>query len=145
MKALFLFLSSMVVLAGCAETQTATTVAPSAPAAASASLPPDLRHRPGYATYWSGDQLWEACGKDSDATPPEACRTYILGVSDGHNSAYARKGMLTLYCLTLFSTGDNLTTVVRTYMKAHPERRKGSAASLVLRALALGFPCNREE
>ena len=98
----------------------------------------------GYATYWTGEDLWQACGGSDIGEPPPACRAYVLGVSDGHNSSYARKGLPTLYCVRVSSMADDLTHATRAYLKAHPERRTRSAASLVFQSLALTYPCARD-
>jgi hypothetical protein len=126
-------------LAGCAEGGPPAELALSGGAAPAAH--PDVVHRPGYATYWSGDDLWDACGKTIEGQAPVACRTYIVGVSDGHNTSYAHKGLSTAYCLHYGAMADDLTTVVRGYLKAHPERLSRPAASVVLSALENGYPC----
>ena len=126
-------------LAGCAERPPLAEVATTAGIAPNGH--PDVVHRPGYATYWSGDDLWEACGKSAEDQAPVACRTYILGISDGHNTSYAHKGLQTSYCLYYGAMADDLATVVRRYLKAHPERRSRPAASVVLSALENGYPC----
>ena len=128
-----------IVLAGCAVTE--PTVQVTALGGAAPSATPDVKHRPGYATYWSGDDLWDACGKTIEGEAPVACRTYIVGVSDGHNASYAHKGLQTVYCLRYGSMTGELAAVVRRYLKAHPERGSRPAASVVLTALTNGYPC----
>ena len=130
-------------LAGCAEGAPSAQLTATEGAAPAAH--PDVVHRPGYATYWSGDDLWEACGRTAEGQSPVACRTYVVGVSDGHNTSSARKGAQTVYCLHYGAMADDLATVVRSYLKAHPERRSRPAASVVLTALENGYPCRRAD
>ena len=141
----FLGVPAALILAGCADTPPSAPTATVAVIGVPPETHPDVRHRPGYATYWSGQDLWEACGADAATAPPPACRSYVVGVSDGHNASYARKGLSTAYCLHVNSMADDLPVVVRNYLKAHPERRDRPAASLVMQALAIGYPCQRED
>jgi hypothetical protein len=130
-------------LAGCADTAPPVQVTPMLGAAPAAH--PDVVHRPGYATYLSGEDLWEACGKTADGVASVACRTYVVGVSDGHNSSMAHKGLNTTYCLHYGTMADDLATVVRNYLKSHPDRLSRPAASLVMTALENGYPCRHPD
>ena len=142
MLKLFGVSAAALALVGCA--QTSSELQANTPAGPALTAHPDVVHRPGYATYWSGEDLWDACGKSAEGEAPVACRTYIVGVSDGHNTSFAHKGLATAYCLRYGSMTDDLATVVRGYLKAHPERRSRPAASVVLTALENGYPCRHE-
>ena len=67
---------------------------------------------------------------------------YILGINDGiqlmqvHSAAADR-----VFCTPAGATGEELADVVRSYLEGEPAIRDLPAGILVIRALALRYPC----
>lgn len=68
------------------------------------------------------------------------CEGYLSGVMD--TSYFLPKhNMLPKHCIPSDATYGQIVDVVTKYVRAHPVQRHGSAAGLVLQALATAFPC----
>ena len=89
----------------------------------------------GEEAFLTGKDLQELC-KGGDAS----CTTYVMGVLDAVNMMESLSGGGSAFCAPEI-TSDEVTDVVTKHLKRHPARWDSPAATLVVQALALAFPC----
>lgn len=85
--------------------------------------------------FLTGKDLQELC-KGVDAS----CTTYVMGVLDAVDMMESRSGGGSAFCAPEI-TSEEVTDVVTRHLKRHPARWDSPAASLVVQALAVAFPC----
>jgi hypothetical protein len=89
--------------------------------------------------FFSAKSLQAFCEKSVDE-----CTDYILGVYDTvaalHNANSIRDDLPSI-CLPPTAKDARLTLVVKKYLDDHPRQIKSAAATMVIAALANGFPC----
>ena len=95
--------------------------------------------------FVSGSTLYKSCA-GSIAGDREYCLGYVLGVSDAMELAIASGTPIGGWdaCMPTGPTGATAAQardVVKNYLAAHPERRRSSAASQTIIALAEAYPC----
>jgi hypothetical protein len=86
-------------------------------------------------TFFTGDMLYRYCNQSS-----ESCNSYIAGVIDALIAAgSAQKPLMCLHERT--DLGQAVDTISN-YLRAHPEKQHGNAASIATTALKHAFPCS---
>lgn len=105
-------------------------------------------------TYQSGDMLLSFCAEAARidtvsgrvGTPLESgmCMGYIQAVSDMVETMAKFDPLLRLFCIPGGSNGvltGQLSKIVYTYLRTHPEELHLTASSLTIAALREAFPC----
>lgn len=95
----------------------------------------------GQNVYLSGSKLVEFCTGLSGVPYGAECIGFILGVSDTVTTMVGINLIPERVCLPEGARADQLAAVVTKYLAAHPEELHFTAASLVIGALAIEFPC----
>ena len=95
--------------------------------------------------FVSGSTLYKSCA-GSMTGDREYCLGYVLGVTDAMELAIASGTPIGGWdtCIPTGSAGATAAQardVVKSYLVAHPEGRRSSAASQAIIALAEAFPC----
>lgn len=89
-------------------------------------------------TFFTGDMLHRYCSQSS-----ESCTSYIAGVIDALiDAGSAQKPLI---CLHERTDLGQAVDVVEKYLRAHPEKRHGNAASIATTALKHAFPCGSHQ
>lgn len=89
----------------------------------------------------SGNDLLSVCTDNGDLQ--WLCHGFISGVSATNRLHSEISSDRTLYCMPGAVTNGQMEAVVLAYLKAHPEKRHYSAASLTTSAFMEAFPCPR--
>lgn len=87
-------------------------------------------------TFFTGDMLYRYCNQSS-----ESCTNYIAGVVDALIAVGATQ-KAPLICLHDRTELGQAVDVIARYLRAHPEKRHGNAASIATIALKHAFPCS---
>ena len=88
-------------------------------------------------SYISGNELHMWCQNDN----LDPCAAYILGVTDTVSlNGGTTAGWRVCKPLEGVIIGQ-VRDIIIAFLKAHPEKRHGGAANLVVQALAEAFPC----
>lgn len=102
--------------------------------------------------FGTGNDLLRTCSS-SDSTARTPCYAYLRGVLNGHWASMANyrafRGVVTptapemgeIICTPQGFTWEQGKDVVVSYLRDNPTTRHFPAASLVLGALAISFPC----
>jgi hypothetical protein len=93
--------------------------------------------------FESGNQLYEHCAgpQKNSALEQGICGGYITGVSDAQETIGGTIPAAHIVCVPQEVTVAQEMAIVTRYLEDHPEKRHYSAASLVLSALLVSFPC----
>ena len=87
--------------------------------------------------FLSGEELWEPCNwPTDDPAAQSACVLYVVGVVDALNQNAA-----TRVCLSLTITKIEVASVMKEWLRAHPDKRADPAARLVKTAMTEAYPC----
>jgi len=94
--------------------------------------------------FYTGDELFVQCSarpSDADYPPRSArCLGYVIGVSDALQAEQGG-GKPSVVCIQGATQATQLADAVRSYLEAHPDKRRVAAPDLVISALAEAFPC----
>jgi len=100
------------------------------------------------AVFYTGNQLLGWCqayvgeAKVRDVALGNICSGFIAGTVASHDELVVLNEMSRQFCFTKVITNEQVAGVVLKYMEAHPDDLRMGAGSLVLVALAEGFPCD---
>jgi hypothetical protein len=86
-------------------------------------------------SFKNGTELYQACTV-SDSVHTSFCIGYVMGVSDSLQSLH-------LTCSPKQATGRQVTDLVVSYLRDHPDARQYVAAQEVTLALVKAFPCKK--
>ena len=86
--------------------------------------------------FASGVRLYDTCVAQ-ETLKRQYCLAYVAGMTD----AFTWDGFV---CTPLQVTEDQVQVVVVNYLRAYPENRHYSAASIVREALQQAFPCKEQ-
>lgn len=96
-------------------------------------------------SIFNGNQLFEFCDGSEQSQWPNYCGGYIVGVVDGlfvPDGGWARNNI----CIPVGGASTHqIIDVVRNYLRAHPEVRHYTAASIISVAVKQAFPCDSGE
>ena len=99
---------------------------------------------PAFGQWIDGENLTRVCDPEQEGHifRPGVCSGYIMAAIDLDETLTTR-GIIRkpLFCMPENVPISRVTTVVTSYLNAHPERRDESAAMLVVDALGAEFPC----
>jgi hypothetical protein len=87
-----------------------------------------------FATFDSGNTLFDNCNNPNDASKQFYCLGYLAGVSDLLDGMH-------IICTGERISLDKIKDAVLKYLREHPEQRGMDADDLVATALVLAFPC----
>jgi len=95
-------------------------------------------------SYWTnGERLAELCFTKVEGMPENPlCVGYIGGVVDVMANKVAVGGYLA--CFPFGTTPATHVTVVKSFLRAHPEQYHYPAAFLVAQAITKSFPCKKK-
>ena len=90
--------------------------------------------------FMDGNALLDACNDPADAA---RCKGYMMGVADTGSIAQSLGGAINGWrvCVPRRVSSSQVTEIVVTYLRAHPELRHRAAASLVMLCLSKAFRC----
>jgi Rap1a immunity proteins len=110
-----------------------------------ASFSSSMTTAPASAGFRTGNQLLKSCSADqADATfyqEISACRSYIVGVSDGLEVAQSLENKLRIFCVPEGVTAGQLTELTVSYLRNNAKDRHFNAAVLVSVGLRQAYPC----
>ncbi|MDC3365468.1 Rap1a/Tai family immunity protein [Pseudomonadales bacterium] len=86
----------------------------------------------------SGKMLAEDCESPQESFAYGACHGYIFGVLDKELWGGDRFASI---CLPVGVTMKQMISIVRKYLKEHPEKHNNDASLLVTVAFQIAFPC----
>jgi hypothetical protein len=89
--------------------------------------------------FMSGNDIFQNCGS-SDPLRHQYCGWYVLGAVDGFQTDQDNLKKTLGFCLPRVTQGQIIDMVVK-FFTDNPNIRHYSAASGVLRAMQLAFPC----
>jgi hypothetical protein len=87
-------------------------------------------------SFFTGTEIYQNCALPANKAE---CRSYVRGIADamGGNTLYGWRA-----CIPLDTTGEVLLAVAMDYLRAHPEDRDGSSASVIAKAMSQAMPCH---
>ena len=93
--------------------------------------------------YKTGDSLYRLCisNKPLDRY---GCYSYIIGVSDSLNS-FKQVDEQEIACVPEGVKGDELITIISSYLRDNPKKRTYGASDLVMNALRRAYPCQNTD
>mgnify|MGYP003383505572 CR=1 FL=1 len=106
------------------------------------AAPVQAQERGDSRAYFTGEQLWEFCGRSVSGLPPDVCTGYVVGVLDSASYVFSMLEFTgRLSCRPSGIPTSEVTDVVRLYLQQHPSSRSYSAASVIMRAMSASYPC----